>query len=313
MLVRPVLLFFNFTIPRGDVGPQGPQGANGSGSGDMSKSVYDTNANNIVDAAESVPWTGITGKPSTFAPSAHASSHVTGTDVIAPASSSTAGLLKQLSGNTTDYVNGTNACSNLITTLAGLLVPTGSVLEFAGSAAPTGFLLCDGTLRNRTTYAALFAVIGTTYGIGDGSTTFGVPDKRGRVAIGAGTGTGLTLRTLGVTGGEETHALTVAELAAHNHTATQVAHNHTATDSGHNHDMTCGRYGGGAGTNWAATGSTAGASALLDNGAARPTSNAAASITVANATPVITVNNNGSGTAHNTMMPFVVCNYIIKI
>lgn len=66
---------------------------------------------------------------------------------------------------------------------------TGKIEMYAGAAAPTGFLLCDGSAVSRTTYAALFAVTSTLYGVGDGSTTFNVPDGRGRHFIGAGAGT----------------------------------------------------------------------------------------------------------------------------
>ena len=65
-----------------------------------------------------------------------------------------------------------------------LRVPPGMVLPFAGAAAPEGFLLCDGSAVSRTTYGDLFAAIGTAYGAGDGSTTFNLPDLRGRVAAG---------------------------------------------------------------------------------------------------------------------------------
>lgn len=61
-----------------------------------------------------------------------------------------------------------------------LVMPTGVVLPFAGTAAPTGWLACDGTAISRTTYASLFAAISTSYGVGDGSTTFNLPDLRGR-------------------------------------------------------------------------------------------------------------------------------------
>src|SRR5207302_11385946 len=94
----------------------------------------------------------------------------------------------------------------------------GGVFLWSTSTAPTGFLLCDGSAVSRTTYTALFAVIGTTYGSGDGSTTFNVPDLRGRVAVGAGQGTGLTNRVLGAMSGEENHVLTIAEMPAHTHT-----------------------------------------------------------------------------------------------
>src|SRR3990167_3176576 len=74
--------------------------------------------------------------------------------------------------------------------------PTGSIFPYGASAAPTNYLLCDGTAVSRTTYAALFTAIGTTFGTGDGSTTFNVPDLRGRAPIGIGTGSGLTARSL---------------------------------------------------------------------------------------------------------------------
>lgn len=94
--------------------------------------------------------------------------------------------------------------------------PTGAILAYAGSTAPTGWLLCNGATISRTTYAALFAVLGTTYGAGDGSTTFALPDMRGRVGVGIGAN-GVT--TLGQTGGEQTHVLTVTEMPNHSHGA----------------------------------------------------------------------------------------------
>jgi microcystin-dependent protein len=71
------------------------------------------------------------------------------------------------------------------TLLAGLL-PVGSLVSYAGATAPEGYLLCDGTSVSRTTYATLFSVLSTTYGAGDGTTTFNLPDLRGRMPIGAG-------------------------------------------------------------------------------------------------------------------------------
>jgi len=77
------------------------------------------------------------------------------------------------------------------------------------------WLICNGAAISRTTYSALFALIGTTYGAGDGSTTFNIPDLRGNVPVGKSTDT--EFNTLGKKGGEKTHTLTVAELAAHSH------------------------------------------------------------------------------------------------
>ena len=79
---------------------------------------------------------------------------------------------------------------------------TGFIQMFAGSTAPTGWLLCDGSAVSRTTYADLYAVIGTTYGSGNGSTTFNLPDLRGRVGVGYKS-TDTAFDTLGETGGSK--------------------------------------------------------------------------------------------------------------
>ncbi|MEM7183581.1 MAG: phage tail protein [Spirochaetota bacterium] len=84
----------------------------------------------------------------------------------------------------------TEVQTNLTTSLS--LVPTGTILPYAGATAPTGYLLCDNSPVSRTTYADLFAVIGTTWGSGDGSTTFNVPDARAASPTGAGTSTAYT-------------------------------------------------------------------------------------------------------------------------
>ena len=73
-------------------------------------------------------------------------------------------------------------------------IPSGALLDFAGTSVPAGYLACDGANISRTAYTTLFTAIGTTWGVGDGSTTFGLPDIRRRVTVGSG-GTGTT--TLG--------------------------------------------------------------------------------------------------------------------
>lgn len=114
----------------------------------------------------------------------------------------------------------------------GAPVPVGLVAPFAGAVAPAGWLLCHGQAVDRASHAALFAVIGTTYGAGNGSTTFNLPDLRGRVAAGrdnmggvaagrvtdAGTGhPGVNGAVLGAAGGSDRHALTIAQMPAHTH------------------------------------------------------------------------------------------------
>ncbi len=99
------------------------------------------------------------------------------------------------------------------------LLPTGTVVNFAGSTPPTGFLICDGSSLNRTTYSNLFSVIGTSFGAPDGN-SFNIPDLRGRTVVGVGSGPGLTTRSLGSSLGEESHTLSAAELAPHTHSGT---------------------------------------------------------------------------------------------
>lgn len=88
----------------------------------------------------------------------------------------------------------------------------GDIKVSARPTAPTGWLPCDGAAISRTTYALLFAAIGTAYGAGNGSSTFNVPDFRDRVPLGASGG-----RPRGTTGGVESVALSVSELPSHNH------------------------------------------------------------------------------------------------
>lgn len=98
-------------------------------------------------------------------------------------------------------------------------LPAGAVVAYAAAAAPSGYLLCDGAAVSRTTYADLFAVISTVYGVGDGSTTFNVPNAKGRVIAGYDS-TQTEFDALAEAGGAKTHTLTEAEMPAHTHGAT---------------------------------------------------------------------------------------------
>lgn len=102
-------------------------------------------------------------------------------------------------------------------------VKAGTILDFGGTL-PLGYMECDGAAVSRATYARLFEAIGVRFGIGDGATTFNLPDCRGRVSVGAGT-VGPTTRTVAQFGGAETHQLTEAQLPSHTHV--QNAHVHT--------------------------------------------------------------------------------------
>lgn len=106
------------------------------------------------------------------------------------------------------------------------ITPVGSMMAYIGTVAPTGWLLCDGSAVDRITYGPLFTLLGTTYGVGDGSTTFNLPDFRGRVPVGldnmggssANRVTAVEADSLNSTGGgEENHTLTVNEMPSHRH------------------------------------------------------------------------------------------------
>jgi len=116
---------------------------------------------------------------------------------------------------------------------------TGVITAFGGSSAPTGWLLCDGTAVSRSTYADLFAVVSTTYGSGDGSTTFNLPNLKGKVPVGRDASQ-TEFDTLGETGGAKTHTLTSAEMPSHQHNVSAYAHSglsSSTVDLAHTHGV----------------------------------------------------------------------------
>ena len=106
----------------------------------------------------------------------------------------------------------------------------GEIIMFAGNFAPRGWALCEGQLLPISSHTALFSILGTTYG-GDGRTTFGLPDLRGRTPIGNGNGPGLSPRQLGQVSGSESTVLQTANLPAHNHTGALNVSSADATQS----------------------------------------------------------------------------------
>lgn len=201
--------------------------------------------------------------------------------------------------------------------LASDVLPPGVMMQYGGSSAPTGWLFCDGSAVSTTTYAALFAVLGTTFNTGgEAGGTFRLPDMRGRAPIGVGTGSGLTARALGASGGNETHTLSTAETPSH-------THSFSATSSGqsqsHTHDMThshnIGNQSGNSGSNaqsdWIAKGIVSNAFGVATTLSQSATTTGAASVDHTH-TVSGTTGSAGSGGSHNNMQPFLVVNFIIK-
>ena len=173
------------------------------------------------------------------------------------------------------------------------IMPVGTVVPYAGSTAPGGWLLCDGSDVSQTTYADLFAVIGTTYGAPGGG-DFTLPDLRGRAVFGkdnmggsaanrvtSGSAAGIDGTTLGATGGDEEHAITEAELALHGHP-------------------------------WRSSGDPGDGSG---NGGFVTDVDGTATRSAYTGTPTSTsgqqIGGTGSGDAHNNMSPTIILNYII--
>ena len=171
------------------------------------------------------------------------------------------------------------------------LVPVnvGDIKMTATTTAPTGWLLCDGSSYEREAYPELFKVIGTSFG-GD-ALNFSVPDMRGAVPVGVhnpAVRAGISLRPIGLGGGEEAHTLTTAELAAHSH---------SVTDPGHRHGL----------------------SINFNPGSLQAVTFAGATFNdmdeintfISSHTTGISINNAGLGNAHNNMQPYTVVQFCI--
>ena len=222
--------------------------------------------------------------------------------------------------------NGTTWQSS--TPAAATGTPTGALMPYAGASAPTGYLLCDGSSVSSTSYLALHAVISNTYGgtayTGAGALSFNLPDLRGRLPMGAGTGTGQnasgtgapsgtaqTARTRGQWLGEETHLLTATELASHTHANTvgsSAGGSNSITgamSANENHSHTLANYS-------SSTGSGTYNITNRSGGNTDQLSTNSANLAHTHNIGINNVANSPSGGRHDTIPPCVVLNYIIK-
>lgn len=231
----------------------------------------------------------------------------------------------------------------------GKTLPTGAIAIWSTRTAPSGYLLCHGQAVSRTTYADLFKIIGSTYGSGDGSTTFNVPNLKGRVPVGLDDND-VDFNGLGKKGGEKTHLLTDDEIPSHNHSATTTVdsagtHTHgasTSNNGSHSHSISgtadsAGNHLHDLGSRLvyridaaggAATGSSignplnystkaAGTHTHSLSGSTNSTGGHTHTITVNsggshNHSASTSVGNSGGGQSHNNLQPYLVLNYIIK-
>lgn len=173
----------------------------------------------------------------------------------------------------------------------------GEIRMFAGTFAPKNWAFCDGSLIAISQNSALFSILGTTYG-GDGSTTFALPDLRGRAPIAPGQGAGLSSYTLGQKGGAESVTLDATEIPAHTHNATatvtttvKIPVNDVSSESMNPAD------------NYLAK--------AKSNAYANDSTDAALKGATANSTATVTVENSGGSQSHENRPPFIAIHYII--
>jgi microcystin-dependent protein len=164
-----------------------------------------------------------------------------------------------------------------------ILIPAGTIVQSASINVPDGWLNCNGSLLNKIAYVDLFLAIGNTYGGEPTDLSFNLPDMRGRVGIGAGQGVDLSNRVFATSGGEETHTLSIEEIPSHSHGSNAV---------------------GGQGN--------LGLTIADGNGTPVTGDESQGELNVFTLPRALTINNAGSGNAHNNMQPFLVIRYLIK-
>lgn len=199
--------------------------------------------------------------------------------------------------------------------LLATTIPTGSITMFGAGTAPAGWEICDGRAISRTTFSTLFSAIGTTYGAGDGSSTFNLPNLKGRVPVGRDPGDA-SFDVLGEIGGAKTHTLTQAEMPVHNHSGPS----HTHPGGSHTHayphihivssrSLNAGTPSGSGNTFLLASGGYYSLTGTSDQDP--ETTEGPGTYNTGGATPANT-GDAGSNSPHNNLQPYVVLNYIIK-
>lgn len=245
---------------KGDTGPQGP-----AGTGDMQKSVYDPDNDGIIDNAKKANGHTVqkdVPENAEFTDTTYTNATITQDGLMS----------KEDKAKLDNYVGG----------VTGDTLPIGSIQEWPSNIIPNNWLLCNGQAVSRTDYAELFVVLGTTYGAGDGSTTFNLPNFKGRVGVGKDDNDS-DFNALGKTAGEKTHVLTTTEMPQHCHGENFI------TKYGYQYSL------------------------VSNNGEGEEKNGYLPELegTEVNKNQVLT-NEAGGSQAHNNLQPHIVTNYIIK-
>ena len=184
------------------------------------------------------------------------------------------------------------------------IVPPGIIVPYAGASAPGGWVIADGAAISRTTFAALFAITGTTFGVGDGVNTFNVPNLKGRGVMGIDAGQ-TEFDTRGEAGGAKTHTLTIAQLPSHSHGGAT-----GATGVDHDHAIALRNL-------WDAGGNTAplssgGATHVAGGGGSSDPIKMTSSSSWGTLSHGHSIAAEGSGNSHPILDPYMALHYIIK-
>jgi len=216
--------------------------------------------------------------------------------------------------------------SRTIDSLANPSTPVGGLMIYAATDPPAGWLICNGQAVSRETYGVLFAVIGLTYGTGDGLTTFNVPDMRDRFPVGAG-----STYSLNTKGGSTTVALTSAQLASHSHSGSASSagsHSHSASASSGTSVFDAGSHqhqtrdegsgstpGTAAGVQFLAAGAGTAYRMADSAGSHSHSASTSTSVSIDSSSAhshTVSTDPTGSGTAHENRPPYIGLNFIIK-
>jgi microcystin-dependent protein len=214
---------------------------------------------------------------------------------------------------------------------AGTII--GQIIMWPGVTPPTNWWWCAGDVISRTDFASLFGILGTAFGAGDGSTTFNLPDLRGRVPVGFGAG-----QPISAIGGEATHTLTNAELATHVHGVNDPGHVHGVVDPGHTHNISQSPHAHGVsdpGHTHTFTNTVSGGSGIgLGSGISLQSGNtgsattgigiqgananigivgSASGVSIGGAATGISLTADGGGQPHNNLQPYMVLGFIIRL